>query len=160
MKTRHKFTTYLLIVILPLIFLSIIYWMHLERSLLKERQEQAEWAGTVYQEYIDQVIRETKENLELLSLSSSVLYMDDKKTELLMNWIKDTDSRYAGVYWLNRDGVSISGTNKNFHHYHLIEQNDMERAVKTQKAVVAGTKELYNAHFNYFSIFAPILDRR
>ncbi|WP_330502296.1 cache domain-containing protein [Peribacillus frigoritolerans] len=159
MKTRHKFTTYLLIVILPLIFLSIIYWIHLERSLLKERQEQAEWAGTVYQEYIDQVIRETKENLELLSLSSSVLYMDDKKTELLMNWIKDTDSRYAGVYWLNRDGVSISGTNKNFHHYHLIEQNDIERAVKTQKAVVAGTKELYNAHFNFFSIFAPILDQ-
>lgn len=159
MKTRHKFTTYLLIVILPLIFLSIIYWMHLERSLQKERQVQAEWAGTVYQEYIDQVIRETKENLELLSLSSSVLYMDDKKTELLMNWIKDTDSRYAGVYWLNRDGVSISGTNKNFHHYHLIEQNDIERAVKTQKAVVAGTKELYNTHFNYFSIFAPILDQ-
>ncbi|MDQ7863739.1 hypothetical protein RCO48_29820 [Peribacillus frigoritolerans] len=76
-----------------------------------------------------------------------------------MNWIKDTDSRYAGVYWLNRDGVSISGTNKNFHHCYLIEQNDMEHAVKTQKAVVAGTKELYNAHFNYLSIFAPILDQ-
>ncbi|MBT2649476.1 hypothetical protein J7E52_22695 [Bacillus sp. ISL-34] len=159
MKTRHKFTTYLLIVILPLIFLSIIYWMHLERSIQKERQEQAKWAGTVYQEYIDQVISETKKNLELLSLSSSVLYMDDKKTELLLKWIKDTDSRYAGVYWLNRDGVSISGTNKNFNHYYLIEQNDIERAVKTQKAVVAGTKELHNRDFNYFSIFAPILDR-
>jgi two-component system, sporulation sensor kinase D len=158
MKTRHKLTAYLLIVILPLIILSIIYWVHLERSIQKERQEQAEWAGTVYQEYIDQVIRETKENLELLSLSSSVLYMDNKKTELLMKWIKDTDSRYAGIYWLNRDGVSISGTNKNFNHYYLIEQNDIELAVKTQKAVVVGTKELYSPDYNYFSIFAPILD--
>ncbi|WP_350301881.1 ATP-binding protein [Peribacillus frigoritolerans] len=159
MKTRHKFTTYLLIVILPLIFLSIIYWMHLERSIQKERQEQAKWAGTVYQEYIDQVISETKESLELLSLSSSVLYMDDKKTELLLKWIKDTDPRYAGVYWLNRDGVSILGTNKNFHHYYLIEQNDIERAVKTQKSFVAGTKKLHNRDFNYFSIFAPFLDQ-
>jgi two-component system, sporulation sensor kinase D len=159
MKTRHKFTTYLLIVILPLIFLSIIYWMHLDRSIQKERQEQAKWAGTVYQEYIDQVISETKESLELLSLSSSMLYMDDKKTELLLKWIKDTDSRYAGVYWLNRDGVSISGTNKNFHHNYLIEQNDIERALKTQKAIVAETNELHSHDFNYFSIFAPILDQ-
>ncbi|MGE6609213.1 ATP-binding protein [Peribacillus sp. NPDC076916] len=158
MKTRHKFTTYLLIVILPLIILSIIYWVHLERSIQKERQEQAEWTVTVYQEYIDQFIRETKANLELLSLSSSVLYMDNKKTELLMKWIKDTDSRYAGIYWLNRNGVYISGSNKNFNHYYLIEQNDLELAVKTQKAVVAGTKELYNPDYNYFSIFAPILD--
>ena len=158
MKTRHKFTTYLLIVILPLIILSIIYWMYLERSIQKERREQAVWAGTVYQEYIDQVISETKENLELLSLSSSVLYMDDKKTEHLMKWIKDTDSRYAGVYWLNQDGVSISGTNKHFNNYHLIEQDDIKRAVKTQKAVVVGTQELYDPDFNYFSIFAPILD--
>ncbi|MES1039315.1 two-component sensor histidine kinase [Peribacillus simplex] len=159
MKKRHKFTTYLLIVILPLIFLSIIYWMHLERSIQKERQEQAKWAGTFYQEYIDQVISETKESLELLSLSSSALYMDDKKNDLLLKWIKDTDSRYAGVYWLNRDGVSISGTNKNFDHYDLIEQNDIERAVKTQKAFVAGTKELHNRNLNHFSIFAPILDQ-
>lgn len=158
MKTRHKFTAYLLIVILPLIILSIIYWAHLERSIQKERQEQAEWAGTVYQEYIDQVISETKEILEMLSLSSSVLYMDDKKTELLMKWIKDTDSRYAGVYWLNQDGVSISGTNKYFHHYSLIEQDDIELAVKTQKAVVIGTKDPYKPDFDYISIFAPILD--
>ena len=80
LQKRHKFTAYLLIVILPLIFLSIIYWMHLERSIQNERQEQAIWAGTFYQEYIDQVISETKESLELLSLSSSALYMDDKKT--------------------------------------------------------------------------------
>lgn len=63
MKTRHKFTTYLLIVILPLIILSIIYWRHLDKSIQKERQEQAEWAGSVYRDYIDQVIGETKKSL-------------------------------------------------------------------------------------------------
>ncbi|WP_289317321.1 hypothetical protein [Peribacillus sp. NJ4] len=135
--------------------MSIIYWTHLERSIQKERQEQAEWAGTVYQEYIDQVISETKEILEMLSLSSSVLYMDDKKTELLMKWIKDTDSRYAGVYWLNQDGVSISGTNKYFHHYSLIEQDDIELAVKTQKAVVIGTKDPYKPDFDYIPFLLP-----
>lgn len=83
MKTRHKFTTYLLIVILPLIILSIIFWMYLEQSIHKERQDQAEWVGSVCQEYIDEVISETKENLELLSLSSSVLYMEDKKQNSL-----------------------------------------------------------------------------
>ncbi|MFB7639433.1 ATP-binding protein [Peribacillus butanolivorans] len=158
MKTRHKFTTYLLIVILPLIILSIIFWMYLEQSIHKERQDQAEWVGSVCQEYIDEVISETKENLELLSLSSSVLYMEDKKTKLLMNWIKDTDPRYAGVYWLNQDGISISGTNKDFLHYFLIEQDDIDKAVETQKAVVVGKRELNNSSFNYFTIFAPILD--
>ncbi|CAH0203103.1 Sporulation kinase D [Peribacillus sp. Bi96] len=158
MKIRHKFSTYLFIVILPLFILSIIYWMHLERSIQKERLEQAEWAGTVYQEYIDKVISETKKNLELLSLSSSVLYLDDKKTEHLMKWIKDTDPRYAGVYWLNQDGVSISGTNQDFFHSYLIGQDDMDRAVKTQKAVVVGTKESNNPSLHYFTIFAPILD--
>ena len=63
------------------------------------------------------------------------------------------------MYWLNRDGVSISGTNKNFDHYDLIEQNDIERAVKTQKSFVAGTKERHNRNLNHFSIFAPILDQ-
>ncbi|MBK5445691.1 ATP-binding protein [Peribacillus sp. TH24] len=158
MKTRHKFTTYLLIVILPLIILSIIFWMYLEQSIHKERQDQAEWVGSVCQEYIDEVISETKENLELLSLSSSVLYMEDKKTKLLLNWIKDTDPRYAGVYWLNQDGISISGTNKDFLHYFLIEQDDIDKAVETQKAVVVGKRELNNSSFNYFTIFAPILD--
>ncbi|MFD6440406.1 ATP-binding protein [Peribacillus sp. NPDC060186] len=158
MKTRHKFTTYLLIVILPLFILSIIYWMYLEQSIHKERQEQAEWVGSVCQKYIDQVISETKENLELLSLSSSVLYMDDKKAKLLMHWIKDTDPRYAGVYWLNQDGVSISGTNKDFVHYFLIDQDDIDKAVETQKAVVVGKRELNNSNFSYFTIFAPILD--
>ncbi|WMX57090.1 ATP-binding protein [Peribacillus sp. R9-11] len=132
--------------------------MYLEQSIHKERQDQAEWVGSVCQEYIDEVISETKENLELLSLSSSVLYMEDKKTKLLMNWIKDTDPRYAGVYWLNQDGISISGTNKDFLHYFLIEQDDIDKAVETQKAVVVGKRELNNSSFNYFTIFAPILD--
>ncbi|MGE6378345.1 ATP-binding protein [Peribacillus muralis] len=158
MKIRHKFKTYLLIVILPLIILSIIYWLHLEKSIQKERQEQAEWAGSVYQEYIDQVIGETKKKLELLSLSSSVLYMEDEKTEHLMEWIKDTDPRYAGVYWISMDGVSLSGTNKNLYHYYLIEQDDINRAIVTQRAAVAEGKALNNTGFNYFSIFAPILD--
>ncbi|WP_285766414.1 PAS domain-containing sensor histidine kinase [Peribacillus sp. SI8-4] len=158
MKKRHKFTTYLLIVILPLIIMSIIYWRHLDRSIQKERQEQAEWAGSVYQEYIDQVIGETKKKLELLSLSSSVLYMDDKKTEHLMKWILDTDPRYADVYWVNMDGISLSGTNKAFYHYYLIEQADINKAIITQRAVVAEGKALNNSGINHFSIFAPILD--
>ncbi|KWW11651.1 hypothetical protein AS888_01365 [Peribacillus simplex] len=158
MKTRHKFTTYLLIVILPLIILSFIYWRHLDKSIQKERQEQAEWAGSVYRDYIDQVIGETKKKLELLSLSSSVLYMDDNRTEHLMKWIMDTDPRYAGVYWINMDGVSLSGTNKEFYHYYLIEQADINRAIITQRAVVAKGKALNNSGINHFSIFAPILD--
>ncbi|MCK1992688.1 hypothetical protein GW626_06640 [Peribacillus muralis] len=61
-----------------------------------------------------------QKKLELLSVSSTVLYLDDQKTEHLMNWNKDTDPRYAGVYWLNLDGVSLSGKVQDQFYYSVI----------------------------------------
>ncbi|MGE7781233.1 PDC sensor domain-containing protein [Peribacillus sp. NPDC097264] len=112
MNSRQRFSKYILIVILPLIILTITYWLYFDYSIQEERKAKAEWIGSVYQKSIDQVIRETKGNVEWLSRNRSIPYMDEKSKNQLLDSIKDTDPRYADIYLLDREGMTIHSTSK------------------------------------------------
>ncbi|MFJ7747300.1 ATP-binding protein [Peribacillus sp. NPDC097295] len=157
MRFRPRFLKYIFIVILPLIILTIIYWLYFNQAIQKERQAQAEKIGSVYQKYIDQVISETKENVELLSLSISIPYRDDR-TKKILHSIIDTDSRYLDIYLLNEEGIAIHSTSEQANHSKLIKQEDMDLAVNTHKPLVVSKPELDDLNCNCFTMFSPLLE--
>lgn len=157
MRLSQRVSKYILIVILPLIILTIIYWFYFEQSIQNEQQEQAKWIGSVYQMHLDQVIRENKEKIELLSTSYLIQYKDEKSSNKMVHAFKESDPRYADIYLLNPDGMVVSGTSEQTTHSNLIEQKDMEIALKTQKATIIRTKKLENSNCKCFTILSPIL---
>ncbi|MFJ7829866.1 ATP-binding protein [Peribacillus sp. NPDC097284] len=159
MNSRQRFSKYILIVILPLIILTITYWLYFDYSIQEERKAKAEWIGSVYQKSIDQVIRETKGNVEWLSRNRSIPYMDEKSKNQLLDSIKDTDPRYADIYLLDREGMTIHSTSKQPPQSKLIDHEDMDLAINTQKAVMAHKTGIDDLNCTCFTIFAPILEK-
>lgn len=116
MRFRQNVSQYILIVILPLIILTIIYWLYFDYAIQKERKAQAEWIGSVHQKYIDQTIRETKDNVEKLSLNTSISNTDDRTKNEMLQSIKDSDSKYADIYLLNAEGIALHSTSEQVIH--------------------------------------------
>ncbi|MGE7602190.1 ATP-binding protein [Peribacillus sp. NPDC097675] len=158
MRFSQRFLKYIFIVILPLIILTIIYWVYFDHSIQKERQSHAERIGFVYQKYIDQVISETKENVGLLSLGANRPYMDDRTKNQMLHSIKNTDSRYADIYLLNEEGIAIHSTSEQDTPSKLINQEDMDLAINTHKPVVVSIPELDDLNCDCFTVFSSLLD--
>lgn len=159
MKAGKKVSLYIFIVVLPLITFSFVYWMFIQRSIQNERQINAKWAGGVCQNYMDQIISETKDHLKpFIQDSSSVLEMNTRKKNALLHNLKEADPRYTGAFWLNQDGVSILGTDPEQLHSYLLSQYEIDEA-KNQDVFVSTQSEENNPGFKYMSIYAPILNK-
>jgi two-component system, sporulation sensor kinase D len=157
-KRSQNVNLYILSVIIPIIILSLVYWLYLEKASDVQRQEKAEWTGTVHQQYLDKVIKETKDTLEILALSSESIYTEiDKMDELLMK-AREIDPRFAGMYMLDRNGKAISGTNPAYLGETLLSNGLVYTSAATKKPVVVDYKEKGATSFEYFSIASPILD--
>ena len=158
MRFRQNVSQYILIVILPLIILTIIYWLYFDYAIQKERKAQAEWIGSVYQKYIDQTIRETKDNVEKLSLNTSISNTDDRTKNEMLQSIKDSDSKYADIYLLNAEGIALHSTSEQVIHSNLIDQENIDLAVNTHQPVVVSEPVLDDLNRKCFTIFSPILE--
>ncbi|CAH0345870.1 PAS domain-containing sensor histidine kinase [Bacillus sp. CECT 9360] len=158
-KNKQNIILYIGIVVLPLLIFCFIYFIQLEKKASSSLKEKAEWVGSIHHQSLDQVIKETKNNLEVLALSGTSLQNDEQKMKDLLARAKNTDPRYAGMYWLNAEGYVITGTNENLIHKHLMDQTHIETVLLTKKPVISDKRVNEQENFNYFSISAPILDK-
>ncbi|RFU69931.1 PAS domain-containing sensor histidine kinase [Bacillus sp. V59.32b] len=157
-KNKQNIILYISVVVLPLLIFCYIYFIQLEKKTSTSLKEKAEWVGSIHHQSLDQVIRETKNNLEILALSGTSLQDDEQKMEDLLSRASNKDPRYAGMYWLNTEGYAITGTNEILIDTRLMDQPNIETVLHTKKPVVSDKLVNEQETFNYFSITAPILD--
>ncbi|WP_158555895.1 ATP-binding protein [Peribacillus glennii] len=151
---------YIGIVIIPLLIFTAVYMTYLDRAASLSLKKKSEWVGSVHHEYLDKVLKETKNNLEILALSGSSLQNDKEKSKDLLARAKSTDPRYAGMFLLDRKGYSIAGTNDMFLHMPLMDGSDIRTSIITRKPIISEKRMDGKGTFSYFTISSPILNER
>ncbi|OIK14481.1 PAS domain-containing sensor histidine kinase [Bacillus sp. MUM 13] len=157
MKKRQNHALYILFVVLPMIFLMVIYWFHLEKKGELKYKLKSEWVGSIHHQYIDQVIKETRENLQMLALSGSSFITDKEKMMALLIKASKTDPRYGAMYLLNLNGTVMAGSEPGEDGKKVLTENYRRTALLTKSTVVEDEREHIDG-YDYFSVSAPILD--
>jgi two-component system, sporulation sensor kinase D len=152
-KAKQNLFLYLGIAVLPLFLLTVLFALHLSNKESSQQHKRAEWVGSIHNQYIEQVINETRNNMVILALSGASLNPD------LLIKAKKTDPRYAGMFVLNNQGKSIMGTNESFNNKILMDKNLLETGLKTKKTIVSNKKESEGDKYTFFTISTPILNK-
>ncbi|RDI47675.1 PAS domain-containing sensor histidine kinase [Falsibacillus pallidus] len=158
MKTyRNKVIIYLMIAILPSLAGTAVFGHYTYKKQFKKAEAHAEWIATIHQHQLGGLFHETKIRLETLSMTFSESAPSRESLNVVLNNLQEKDSRYAGLYYADSDGVIKYGSNNHLINKSLRGNETFTLAHLTGKTSISDKAESNNQSMPVFSIITPIV---
>lgn len=156
-STSKKVVLYTFLVIAPALLLTLSFCFYCYKMNDKKSIRIAERDASIYQRQMDQVIGETIKSLEVLAITfeSNFTNISDVKTAL--NKMSGKDPRYGGIYFLDKKGNVITGTNDYLKQYSMIDKNYIQTMNQTHQSVVSNQVETLSNNKKVVAIVTPVM---
>ena len=153
----NTFVLYLIIVILPVVFLTGYFSIELYHKDTYERNQAAQRIAQIHEENWNYFIGQTVTILDILTISISV-QESTEKIEYLLKQGAQSDPRYVGMFLLNSKGYIMNGErslllDKKIEHHTFIQE-----AIQTKDIVISDQTETLANGQHGIGIANPILD--
>lgn len=156
---KGNFYLYLIIVVLPVIFIGSYYYSNILEEHNLEGKEHARWVATIYQKSWDQFIGETTTSLDILSLSVKGNLGTPEKVEPLLKEINDKDLRYGGLYLLDKNGKVLTGSELRKYTVDFSRQKYIQDVMKTKDTIISNHQEITPNKQRILGLATPVLDK-
>lgn len=155
MKTNHYYM-YLLIVLIPTILFTSIFFVYRYETELMKVKKNAEWVASIHKKQMDTFIGETITSLEVLALTleSNFSRIQDLKTTLLKTSSKDP--RYGGLYLLDHTGQFVTGTDEQLKQFRLTDKEYFHAMNATNSTIVSDHQELTSNNQDVIAVVTPV----
>ncbi|MGW9607121.1 ATP-binding protein [Heyndrickxia sporothermodurans] len=152
-----KMSLYFTLVLVPALLMTLSYGYYSFKKNNEKSIMQTERDASIYQRQLDQVIGETIKSLEVLAITfeSNFTNVSDVKTAL--NTISGKDPRYGGIYFLDKNGNVITGTNDYLKQYNLKNQSYIKTVYQTHQSVVSDQVETLSNNKKVIAIVTPVI---
>ncbi|WP_433749183.1 ATP-binding protein [Falsibacillus pallidus] len=155
--TRNKVIIYLLIAILPSLAGTAVFGHYTYKKQLKKAEDHAEWIASIHQHQLGGLFHETKISLETLSMTFTGSVPSKESLNAVLNNLQEKDSRYAGLYYADSDGLIKFGSNNHLINKSLRGDETFTLAHLTGKTSISDKAESNNQSMPVFSIITPIV---
>jgi len=156
-KYKTNIYSYMIIVIIPLMILSVVLFKYNEELKESRAYEHAEWIASVYQKEMNHFLIETKTLIETLSISFQCENHSAKHDPTLKK-IEALDPRYSGIYCTDINGTIQLKSNDLFPKKSLNDFSFFKRILVEKKTTLSQHEVVLNNHQEVFAIASPILN--
>jgi two-component system, sporulation sensor kinase D len=149
---------YIFMVVIPTIAISLYSAFFLLKEDELKRRAEAQWVASIHQESWDQFIGETMTSMEIISLAAVTSIDTPKKMESLLKRTHQKDSRYGGLYLLNKNGTVITGSNGFLENTNLGTNIYIQNVIKTKDTIISDNPEVMINKQKVIGLATPIID--
>ncbi|MDQ0162256.1 ATP-binding protein [Aeribacillus alveayuensis] len=155
---KNHIFQYIVIVIIPAIFLSMFFWNMQEEALIKKYKNETENMLNIHQKQIDNLIRETKTKMETMAILLNKIKSKEEINDVLTKVYKG-EPRFSGFYIVDQNGYFQLGTryydpNVSIKHRPYFQEAVTKKATSISEAYIGP----FSHHF-IVTLCTPILDR-
>ncbi|MCI1589535.1 PAS domain-containing sensor histidine kinase [Heyndrickxia oleronia] len=154
---RKKFAIYLSIVLAPAILFTTLYGIYSYKMNDKKSYRNAERDASIYQRQMDQVIGETIKSIEVLAITFESNFTNTNDVKTALKKVNEKDPRYGGIYFLDKKGNVITGTNDYLKQYSLQNKNYLKTMELTHQTVVSDQVETLSNNQKVVAIVTPVV---
>ncbi|QQZ08136.1 ATP-binding protein [Heyndrickxia vini] len=158
MKNKFKkLAFYFIPVLVPAILLTLTYGYYSYKKNVGKSIMQTERNASIYQRQLDQVIGETIKSLEVLAITFESNFNNITDVKTALNTMSGKDPRYGGMYFLDKNGNVITGTNDYLKQYNLKNQSYIKTMYQTHQSVVSDQVETLSNNKKVVAIVTPVI---
>ena len=156
----NTFVLYLIIVILPVVFLIGYLSIQLYHKDTYERNQAAQRVAHIHEENWNYFIGQTVTILDILTISISTEQESTDKIEYLLEKGAQSDPRYAGMFVLNSNGLIMNGERSLLVNNEIEHDQFIQEAIQTKDIVISDQTEVLANGQHGIGIANPILDNK
>lgn len=159
-KQKRNIFIYMIIVLLPTTIGSFLLAKEEINENYQIRIEKANWVASIHATHWNQFVNESVITLEMLTLAASSIVDDFSEMEPLLLRVNQTEPRYGGIYFLDRDGSIIAGSNKELGKNALKNESYIKEISQTKDIIISDHTFLMDNGQKVIGLGAPIVDEK
>lgn len=155
-KFKSHIFSYVTIVIIPFIIISLILYKYNKELNKKESYNRANWVASIYQREMNHLLIETKTLME--TLASTYQCTKSVGIDKTLKTLQSKDPRYIGFYCISPDGNILAKSNDLLPIHSFKDYKFFQRIFIEKKTALSQQEVILNDHKEAIAIATPILN--
>ncbi|WP_374720615.1 ATP-binding protein [Peribacillus tepidiphilus] len=159
-KIKRNVLLYILLVVIPSIIVIISYTYFSEIASQKELLHQMKQDGIVHQQYLDTLILETVNRLDIIAIVVADKQYAQNNISKLLKKTKESENRYENLFYVDKKGIVITSTASKWEGHRLLKAPTLNLLHQTKRSIVLDQKQWNEKNQTFLSIGSPVLNEK